>query len=68
MISNFVDENNKKLDVNDVVEFKGQTFLIIDIDTLKSLEEGNDMTYGRTDYPLVRISTYDEYLNKKIKD
>ena len=68
MISRFINKTGNKLNINDVVEFKGQTFLITDEDTLKSLDHTNDIEYGHTDYPLKKISTYAEYLDKRVKD
>ncbi len=62
MISRFINKTGNNLHINDVVEFKGQTFLITDEETLKSLDHTNDIEYGYTDYPLKKISTYDEYL------
>lgn len=67
MISRYIDETGQPLNINDVVNFKGQKFLIIDEETLKSLENKEEMTYGYTNYPLKRISTYDEYLAIKFK-
>ncbi len=49
MISRFINKTGNKLNINDVVEFKGQTFLITDEETLKSLDHTNDIEYGYTD-------------------